>query len=368
MTPANLHDRSLRRTVPLGALVLALAACFGDGGTAPEPYVVEGVDFDVLFAAPTAQEIGAISSEWAGRAPGASQILVELDSTVPVGPIDVRVRIVSHDVGGVTHYGAVLNDAALAGPAPVLVYAHGGDEGAAVDDILALLPFAGDLISRFVWVVPSFRAETLSWGEQTWTSDGPPSPWDLDVDDALALLDVALAIEPAADGERVGVLGFSRGGGVGMLMGIRDPRIDRVVDFFGPTDFFGAFVQDVVEEALLGSLRDLPGLAYLDEAFIQPLKRGELTIAQVRPELIRRSAVLYADRLPTLQLHHGELDETVEVSQAQSLIDAMARLGRGEPDFEAYLYPTGSHDPFTLPGSVGRAVDFLTALLPESGG
>ena len=98
-------------------------------------------------------------------------------------------------------------------------------------------------------------------------------------------------MEPAADAENVGVLGFSRGAGVGMLMGIRNPRIDRVVEFFGLTDFFGSFVQDIVEDALRGSLRDLPGLAFLSEMYIQPLKRGELTIPEVRSELIRRSPV-----------------------------------------------------------------------------
>lgn len=369
MTRGRPKVRPTLRGPGLGSLLLVLTACSSDGGTGTgESRIIGGVDFDVLFAEPSQQEIAAVSAEWVTRAPIASEVVLVVDSTLTVGSLQARVRIVSHDVGGVTHYGAVLNAAALVGPAPVLVYAHGGDGGAEVEELLSLFPLAGELASRFVWVVPSFRAEPLSWGEETWLSDGPPSPWDQDVDDALSLLDVALQIEGAADEESVAVLGFSRGGGVGMLMGVRDPRIDRVVEFFGPTDFFGPFAQAVVEDALLGSLRDLPGLAYLDETFIQPLQRGELGIEQVRPELIRRSAVLFADRLPRLQLHHGQLDFTVEVSQATSLIDAMADLERGEPEFEAYLYPTGTHSPFTLPGSIPRAVAFLTALLPDGGG
>jgi len=358
-------DVRTRHRAPLaGLLVLLLAAC-SDGGTGPsDSRVVGGVDLDVLFAPPSAAEIAAVSDEWAARTLTASQETVLVDSTLTVGLLQVRVRIVSHDVDGVTHFGAVINEAALVGPAPVLVYSHGGDAGADVDDLLALFPFVGDLAARFVWVVPSFRAEPLAWGTAVWSSDGPASPWDRDVDDALSLLEVALKIEAAADEERVGVLGFSRGAGVAMLMAARDPRVDRVVEFFGPTDFFGPFVQDVFAEALRGTPRDLPGLTYLDETFIQPLKRGELTIAQVRPELIRRSAVLYADRLPALQLHHGRLDPTVEVSQAESLIEAMGDLGRGPPDFQAYLYPTGTHDPFTLNGSVSRTIDFLNLLLP----
>lgn len=361
----------LRHGLLLAGLASAfLVAACADNGTGPSlskgHKIVEGVDFDELFADPTTSELAAVSADWAARSPVAADVVVEKDTVVEADMLDVRVRVVSHSVGGVRHYGAVLALDGLAGPAPVMVYAHGGDGGVGLDDVLLQFAFAGDLATGFVWVVPSFRSEPLSFAGVTWTSDGPPSPWDWDVDDALSLLDVALETEPAADGEHVGVLGFSRGAGVAMLMGIRDPRIDRIVEFFGPTDFFGTYVQDIIEEALGGTLRDLPGLDFLDEAFIQPLKRGEVNIAQVRPELIRRSPVLFADRLPALQLHHGTADSTVYVSQAESLIAAMAAIGRGEPDFEAYLYPGGTHNPFTLPESIPRAIAFLSMLLPAT--
>ena len=251
--------------------------------------------------------------------------------------------------------------------APVLVYAHGGDGGASAEEALALFPFLGTLGTGAVWVIPSFRSESLRFDGSTWTSGGSPSPWDRDVDDALALIEVTLALEPAADEDRIGVLGLSRGAGVGLLMSARDPRIGRIVEFFGPTDFFDEYVQNVVEEALRGSPRNLPGLAFLNETLIQPLKNGELTIAQVRPELIRRSAVLHAERLPSLQIHHGTADVVVEVSQAESLIAAMEALGRTEPDFQSFLYEGGGHNPLSLSGSVDRAVDFLS-LLVEGGG
>jgi dipeptidyl aminopeptidase/acylaminoacyl peptidase len=347
------------------AALLALLAACSDGGTEPpEGRVVAGVDLDALFADPEPAEIAAIAAEWAARSPHAAEVAIEKDTLVVAGDV-VRVRIVSHDVGGVRHFGAILTIDGLVGPAPVLVYAHGGDDGVSIQDVLFQFAFLSDA-AGFVWVVPSFRGEPLSFAANVWTSEGPPSPWDRDVDDALSLLDVALAIEPEADADNVGVLGFSRGAGVGMLMGIRDPRIDRIVEFFGPTDFFGPFVQDVVQEALEGTPRDLPGVPVLDETFVQPLSRGELTIAQVRAELVRRSAVLFADRLPALQIHHGDADDVVEVSQAESLIAAMAVLGRSEPEFESYIYVGGGHSPLTLSGSIPRAVDFLSELLgPE---
>jgi dipeptidyl aminopeptidase/acylaminoacyl peptidase len=354
---------SMRPTSRAFALALLLAAC--SDTTAPEPRIVEGVDLDALFADPTPDEIAAVSAEWAMRAPAASAVVVERDTVVELGADSLRVRVVSHDVDGVRHYGAVLALDTLTGPAPVIVYAHPGDEGASVDELLFLFPFLGGNASRFVWVVPSFRSEGLTFGADLWESDGPPSPWDRDVDDALSLLDVALALETAADPTSVGVLGFSRGAGVGLLMGIRDPVIDRIVAFFGPTDFFDGFVQDVVADALRGSAPALPGILYLDEAWIQPLRRGEISLAQVRVELVRRSAVLFADRLPEVQIHHGTADPVVDVSQARSLIDAMASLGRGEPEFQAFIYPDGTHNPLGLPGSVTRTVEFLIGLLPQ---
>lgn len=348
----------------LGLVVLSTLVLACDDGTT-EPAggrVVEGVDLDLLFAQPSMDEIDAVRAEWSSRAPAAEDVSTEADTVVTIGEAEVRVRVVGHDTGGSRHYGAILSPTQAAASGPVLIYAHGGDSGVDVEEVLALLPFAGELGSGTVWVIPSFRSESLRFGDASWVSGGPPSPWDRDVDDALALLEVTLATEPAADEERIGVLGLSRGAGVAMLMAIRDERIDRVVEFFGPTDFFGPYVQELVEEALRGAPRDLPGLRYLDETLIQPLRLGELTIAQVRPALIRRSTVLHAELLGTLQLHHGTADAVVDVSQAEALISAMEMLGRDEPTFQGFLYPGGTHNPFTLPGSIDRALAFLGAL------
>lgn len=363
-----METRSMTARTPAWAVVLGLsvllASCAEDSVGPPDARIVEGVDLDALFADPSDAEIADARAEWASRSPGPADITIESDDVITSGALSLRVRVVSHDVEGVRHYGAVVHSVGLVGPAPVIVYAHGGDGGTSVEEVVLLFSFAGGLAAEAVWVIPSFRSEPIGFAGNSWTSEGPPSPWDRDVDDALSLLDVALAIEPAADPGAVAVLGFSRGAGVGMLMGIRDPRIDRVVEFFGPTDFFDVFVQEIVEEALVGTLRSLPGVAVLNELYIQPLKRGEMTIAQVRRALIVRSAVLHAELLPALQVHHGTSDGVVAVSQAESLIDVMAALGRSEPEFESFLYPGGGHNPLTLSGSIPQAVDFLSVLLP----
>ncbi|MEN8375656.1 MAG: peptidase [Gemmatimonadota bacterium] len=361
----NLLDPQTRAARWATLLFALVAAACGDDGTAPEDRVVAGVDLDVLFAPPTQAEIDAVANDWAGRDPVASQIQVVATGAVSIlGIIPHTVTVVSHDVGGVLHYGAfVVPDGADPASLPIVVYLHGGDAGFAVNDVVTIAQFAADLAGNVVWVAPSFRAEALRFDGQTFTSGGPPSPWDRDVDDALALLDVALTTVPEIDPTRIGLLGLSRGAGVALLMAEREPSIDGVVEFFGPTDFFGEFVQDVTEEALLGTLRNLPGLEFLDGEFITPLRLGATTIPAVRGELVRRSAVLFADRLPDAQVHHGEADMVVEVSQAESLIRTMSGLGRMAPEFEAFLYPNGGHNPLTMDGSIPRTQDFLVGLL-----
>ena len=123
------------------------------------------------------------------------------------------------------------------------MYLHGGDSGVDVGDVDIIGHFLGELRDRFVYVIPSFRSERLEVGDSVWISTGPASPWDYDVDDALALLNVALELTPQAKSEGVSIIGASRGAGVAMLAGIRDERIGNIVAFFGPTDFFDGWVR-----------------------------------------------------------------------------------------------------------------------------
>lgn len=354
-----------RRVFCSPLLAAALAACAGSPAGPDSGPFVEGVDLGVLFAPPTAQEIQAVRSEWAARRPEAREVTVAFARAFPIGQTPGTLRVLSHRVDGHLHFGAVIAPD-VDGPLPVLVLLHGGDDGVAVSglEVQALILALGDLAGDFVYAVPAFRSEPLRVDGQTFLSGGEPSPWDRDVDDALALLDAALLTTPAADPGAVGVVGFSRGGLVGLLMAVRDPRIERVIEFFGPTDFFDDYVREIVVDALRGIPRDLPGFAVLDERFIQRMKRGELTEAAVRPELVRRSAVLFAEVLPPLQLHHGTADEVVDVSQARSLIRALERLGRAPPDFEGHIYEGGRHDPLTLPGAIQRARGFIARLVP----
>lgn len=340
----------------LAFLLLPLAAC----DSPSEPRFT--VDVDALFAPATSAEIAAVRADWATRSPEAVSVRTETELMLHWGPDTATAHIISHLADGFRHYGAVVVPrGATEGSLPVLVYAHGGDQGVTLEEVQSAAGLLGDLAGRFAVVVPSFRSEPIGFGTSQWTSEGAPSHWDRDVDDALALVEAAIQVTPEADPDRRAVLGLSRGGAVAMLMAIRDPRIDRVVEFFGPTDFFGPYVREIAEEALAGEERDLPGFDHLNATLLQPLARGDTTVQAVRLELVRRSAVLFADELPTLQLHHGTEDALVDVSQAERLIEVMG----GRSDFEGYIYPGGGHHPLTLGGSGARTVAFLAALLAE---
>ena len=332
---------------------------------APPPAVP---DLDALLAPPTPAEIAQVEADWKTRTPETSGVLVELDTTVVRRSVTLRVRILSHTVEGLRHYGAVVTppDAEPAS-LPVLVYAHGGDNGVELAEIFLmneLLQFEGLGVGL---VAPSYRSEPLEFEDRVFVSDGPASPWDRDVDDTMSLLSVAIQEVPELDGEHVAVLGISRGGGVSLLAGARDPRIDAVVEAAGPTDLFDDYAREILEEALKGDVRDLPGVEYLDATLIQPWKRGELTDAQARLELLRRSGAYFVDRLPPVQLHHGTADGVVDVSQAHRLIEAMREAGKGEEEFEAHLYEGADHSlrAFLLRGAATRAAEFLRAFLFE---
>ncbi|MFW5904584.1 MAG: alpha/beta hydrolase family protein, partial [bacterium] len=306
------------------ACVLLLPGLYGCGDAPVGPEdgdVVAGVDLDVLFAPPDAGERAAVEADWAGRTPRAEGVTVEAEAELSLSGETMLGQVVSHVVDGHRHYGLILTPLpSPPDPLPVLVYAHGGDDGTSMAEVLLVTGALGLGSEDYVLVAPAYRSESVRLGDRRWISEGPASPWDGDVDDALSLVEVALATAPMADASRIGVLGLSRGGTVGLLMAIRDPRIRAVVSFFAPTDFFGPFVRDLVRSVLLGTEnRALSGLEPLAEGVIRPLQQGRLGMGEARQELLRRSPAWFASRLPAVQIHHGTADEVVPEEEAERL-------------------------------------------------
>ncbi len=361
-------DPAVNRFVFFIFLTCLLAGC-DSGANDVDSRIVEGVDLEMLFAPAEPGEIQAVLDDWSQRDVSMQNLQeIALDTVEFAGGKRSAVRVVSHDVAGITHFGAIVVPVdAEPGSLPVMVYNHGGDAGENIDVTLTLLSLGISAVTdQFVFVVPSFRDEPLTLNGIRYQSGGPASPWDYDVDDALALLNVALDTTPAIDPERIGAFGFSRGGGVALLMAIRDPRIDLVSEFFGVTDFFVQDIEDTVAEALRGEVRELPGLDFLNESYIVPLREGAISMQEARMQIIRRSAVLFADRLPDVQIQHGELDDIVDVAHALSLAETLQDMGRDATQVDLHLYPNASHTPFEMIGSFERMVEFVSRLVPVS--
>lgn len=340
--------------------IVFLTGCDAAGSNS-DGDVVGGVDLDVLFAPARSAEINAAASVWSQRNPAAAGVSLVLEGEVshPFAPgWTSDLRVFAHEVDGYTHYGAVVAPSSDPDEVrPVLLYLHGGDAGVDISDVALAMAVTPEMRDEYVVVVPSFRSEPLAVGDDILLSEGPPSPWDRDVDDTIALLNVALENTPAADPERVVVVGFSRGATVGLIAAARDERIDGVVNFFGPMDFLGAFAREVTRDMLRDDLPALPGIRTINETLLEPLQDGETTIEQVRLDLIRRSPVYFVDRLPPVQIHHGLNDPIVPPAEAEALADAFNASGR--TNYEAYYYPGGGHDPLTLDGALDRLKTFL---------
>jgi len=322
-------------------------------------------ELDALFAPPEEVELLNVRMDWSMRDTSPQHVQVELEEAYDLSGARSTLRILSHDVGGVRHFGAILvPHGAPPASLPILVFAHGGERGVELERWAPLLALAmGNLRNQFVIVFPSFRDEPLIYKDREWKSDGPPSPWDYDVDDTISLVNVTLDLIPESAPDRYLVVGASRGAGVALLMGIRDDRIMGIISFFGPTDFMNDWARDLARNILKGGVVNLPGVGYLRTEYVVPWWLGDRSLDEARLALIRRSAGFYAEDLPALQIHHGDMDEVVSVTQAESMIEAMSALGRGGLDFEAFIYPGGAHDLFSLQNSIPNAIDFIERLL-----
>ena len=335
----------------------------------PRLAVVQAPNFAALFADPTAAELAAVHGEWASRNTSAVNASIVHTVAATVSNTPGEVRVIEHDVAGDLHYGSVFVPAGLgAGSAPMVAYLHGGNGGLRTPGTILTSPVQTlePLTLQFVYVLPTYRSETLEVGNTIFRTGGVLDPWDGDVDDALALLNAAAQLIPEADPARRLAWGGSRGAAVALLMGIRDPSIQGVAALAAPLTYYdaGGQFELQVRDMANGNPSRSPLMQALDQRYVQPWVNGQLPLADMRSQLIRRSIPLFAVDLPLTQYHHGEKDLIVEVRQAQVFIDSMTSLGRTPPQFEAFLYPGAGHLTNTMTGNDARIRTFVETLWP----
>lgn len=300
-------------------------------------------DLSALHAEPTQAEIDAVKADWESRDHTAYNWTV-LNTGILLGGFTTE--IVSHEVEGNLHYGAVRypQDYDPNGSYPILVVNHGGASGVNVASINA---YSQDCYKNYFIALPSFRSEELRTGNLApvdYLSEGEPSEMDGDTDDALALLSGVLNI-PGADVNRIGVTGGSRGGGVSHIMAAKDSRITHVCAYFGATNHMTLpGLQEKMENYVdNGGPLNPPETATYTYG-VAPYLDGILSLAEARLALLRRAPVYFVEDMPSAyQVHHGDVDPVVTVDHSQTLASEFSNQGIVAPEFEYFEYPGLSH-------------------------
>ena len=198
---------------------------------------------------------------------------------------------------------------------PVLIYCRGGGPiigrvNRKITDYLAFLASKGYLV-----LASMYRGSCGSQGEDQFGGD--------DVHDVLNLIPLAGTL-PFADSERIGMLGFSRGGMM-TLLSIKS----------------GA---EIKAAALVGAITDLETTFNEEKSWFRRLGLRFLVGRPAdEPEAyMQRSAVHWAETInvPILVLH-GSADPKINVSQARRLADKLRQSGG---TYELMVYPGGDHE------------------------
>ncbi|MBT3341758.1 MAG: hypothetical protein HN712_10540 [Gemmatimonadetes bacterium] len=338
-------------------LTVALGGCSDSGPTRSGSGAGDGPHFDALLQAPTAEEKQAVLSSWSPVA--AHDVRIEATDTVRIGSKPVVVRIVSHLVEGERHMGAITHPVDMADPLPVLLYCHFDTEGVSFEGaVLILTAVAGLRGDQFVYVIPSYRGQSLQLGTRRYASEGDRSPWDGEIDDALGLLQVAWSLPQTQDG-RAAALGLSAGATVALLTAARESGIEAVVDYFAPSDFFGAYSQDMLRRIVDGDTPQIRRIPLIADLLVLPWSDGLISTAQMRLELLRRSPAHFADRLPPILAHHGTADDIVDHGETSRLQIAVDGAGG---QMQSWTYAGVGHSPFGMSGALARTADFLAQI------
>ena len=145
----------------------------------------------------------------------------------------------------------------------------------------------------------------------------------------MAFLTVTVSTTREIDPERLGVYGYSRGGGVALIVGERDPRIKTVLAFAAPTDWFSAMGRPGENwPAQMEAAWHDPGVQpdtresqFLDW-FVRD--RETLSLGDLRRRLVGGSPLYFIERLPAFQIHQGEDDRAVPARNATLVRDRLA--------------------------------------------
>ena len=335
----------------------------------PEDSWILPFDINDLFTEPLPKEIENVLADWQVRDLSVSQNQIVDVHDVILNQVEYDLRIISHEVHGAKHFGAVLIPKGIkSGDSHLLVECHGVDPHYSPFNILeAETPFIlGGKGRNTVIAIPSFRGNTLIVNDRSYISEGSPkNAWDGAADDTLAFINAVLDITPEVDQNRISVFGKSRGGTVAMLSGIRDKRIKSIVGWTGPADWFsnmgnlGWTLKELVQWALWE--RWAPGTGwgsaaqFIDQRLAESIEHGKGFLSEIRQRMIASSPLYFVDQLPAAQLHYGLEDGAVSVSNAKAIQKVIDENGNNKPVVEVFVHEHSGHDmPYPLAYELSR--------------
>lgn len=323
---------------------------------------IEDINIGGLMEDPTPEEIRLALNDVKRRDRSVQGLIEEDTFTVFLGEYLGMARIVSHVVDNNRHYGGIIvPETDQMEKLPVLIYLEGFDQqfpAVWINQKNLLLKQVNERYwHKFVIVIPSFRGQTLYFNDSSgnisqYKSEGERNDaFDGAAEDALGLLNVAFETTENVDKDRIMVVGYSRGGTVGLLMAQRDPSIKWVLNTVGPLDFGAStlfqrtFDIKLLEEGIKSDYK-IPtnlGEQYV-YFFLEKMKKGQASLETVRKRIILSSPYYFTSRLSNtkIQMHYGT--EDISFIQLQRFHAQMEDLGLSCPQYEVYVHANRGHD------------------------
>lgn len=353
------------RVLGLSALIaLILMACDSspvDTYSPPPPSgdeIVEGINLTELFAEPTASEQAAVRAEWEERDRTRTSryrfsFVTEVEGTSNEA---FRVYVAEDpDTKSALFYGLVRLPARASGDVarrPLVLVLPDDEELVDTARLTsAALPIRSTEREDYVLALLAYRGQTLRVGETNYLASTDASPYDMDVDDALAFADYlrSLGLVILVDENRLGLLGLGRGGSTALLAASRPNPFDLIIDLAGPTDLFLSLFRIRVRTLLRGGTGgSFPAIGVLNEQIVTPLREGSLSLAEARLAMLARSPRYFLSPPPYTIAIHGELDFDVPVEHSRRL-DVLIGNELGGLYLEA---PEADHETLALDSEV----------------
>jgi len=287
-----------------------------------------GVPLAELLRAPTEKEIEAIRLEWQEKDFSPKNIQLVYAEVLPNGD---SLKVLSHLVNGLTHYGAIRIPRNLdIATAPILLELEGGGTGV---DVSTLRPFTQGICSeqtdRFLSILPSFRGCIVRGNDFCFRSEGyAGDPWLGPAEDAVAFLEAVKSFYHKPDDTPILAKGLSRGATVALIIGGLTDKLDYLIATSTHTHFLDEYV--VQHERV--------GTSYA-RAFYTPAAPPE----QIRKRILASSPYFFAANLTPFEIHQATTDEQTTIWHAHMLKDRLQELGREPDTYKFFIYEGEGH-------------------------